>query len=220
MWNPTQPGLPLKFEGTEIVKLVPAVRAEIYGAWDDVLQVTPRFDPCVESNVSEISLLALTWVVFTTTLLVPAAMVTNPLMNEPHAAGDDDEKHCPWVNSVAVLVTPKKLFAFNTCKFVVLLDGGLPHLNARWSIIVVWLIGAMDGPQIPLGRLYTLPVVGPEVANACQYIEPAGAAGCVIITHCVAPSRFTAELDGLNFVIPPHPVDGLVVASRKATAYV
>jgi hypothetical protein len=88
-----QPGFMEKLDGTEIVKLLPAVRALMYGCCADVLQTTPRCDPCVVSNVSEISLFAVTAVVFTTTLDEPARMVTKPLIVDAQAAGDVLEKH-------------------------------------------------------------------------------------------------------------------------------
>ena len=56
-----------------------------------VLQVTPRLAPCEESKVSEITLFAVTAVVFTTTLEDPAGTATNPSMSAPQVAGEDEE---------------------------------------------------------------------------------------------------------------------------------
>ena len=88
-----QPGFMEKFDGTEMVKLILGIRALMYGCWAVLLQVTPRCDPCVVSKVSEISLFAVTAVVFTTTLDEPARMVTKPLIVDAQVAGDVLEKH-------------------------------------------------------------------------------------------------------------------------------
>jgi len=72
------PGLLLKFDGTEIVKLTPLLRALTYGCCAVVLQVTPSGVPTDESKSTSIPLTEVTAVVSTTMLDVPAAMVTNP----------------------------------------------------------------------------------------------------------------------------------------------
>jgi hypothetical protein len=88
-----QPGFTANVEATEIVKLRPGIRSEIYGACEAELQVTCRRPPCVESNVSEMRLSDVTAVVLTTTLDLPPGIDTNPTTNLPQSAGEADEKH-------------------------------------------------------------------------------------------------------------------------------
>jgi hypothetical protein len=70
-----------------MVKLVPAVRALTYGCCAAVLQVTPSLLPSELSKVTAISLLAVTALVFTTTLDDDAAIDTLPAAADPHTAG-------------------------------------------------------------------------------------------------------------------------------------
>src|ERR1700741_4738336 len=106
MWKAMQPGLVVKLAATDMVKLVPAVMAEMKGSCGVVLQVTPRSEPLLASKVRLISDLALTAVVLTTMAKEPAAMATNPSMLAPKAAGEDEEKHCVSVFSELVVMAP------------------------------------------------------------------------------------------------------------------
>ena len=83
-------GLVVTLPDTVIVKLVDAVRAEIYGVGVtfDVLQVTLSAVPSVVSSCTNISLLAVTAVVSTTTVDALAATTTMPAAADPQAAGD------------------------------------------------------------------------------------------------------------------------------------
>ena len=72
-----------------IVKLVPATRALILVAPSDVvLQVTESRAPSESSSRMKTWLFAVTAVVFTCTVVAPAAITTLPAMAEAHAAGD------------------------------------------------------------------------------------------------------------------------------------
>jgi hypothetical protein len=83
-----QPGFVEKLLLTEIVKLVPAEMAETVGCCAVVLHVTLNLVPKEELKVREISLLAVTAVVSTTTEDDPAAIATAPAAADPQTAGD------------------------------------------------------------------------------------------------------------------------------------
>lgn len=57
-----------------------------------VLHVTPSFVPSEESSVIIICEFAVTAEVFTTTLVVDAAMTKDPTTADPHTAGEAEEE--------------------------------------------------------------------------------------------------------------------------------
>src|SRR5215472_11345623 len=75
-----------------ITKLVAAVRAETHSRLIVVLQVTPSLVPSESSFCSKMMLFAVTAVVFTVTVVAPAAITTLPAAAEPHTAGAAEEE--------------------------------------------------------------------------------------------------------------------------------
>jgi len=71
-----------------------------------VLHVTPSFAPNDASKVTKIWLLAVTALVFTTSVVAPARTDTLPAAAEPHAAGDKVVVQSSDVAYALALISP------------------------------------------------------------------------------------------------------------------